>query len=159
MSHQRDLPVLPPFVRPSSLVFRYEYSLVLTTTFSFSDRDLARHDADFRGYGPGASYGLLANVYMVLDKSWCLARKIELVGGHLHSTITILMLLTFMIIHLFQFRSASVVLSPLGVLILACYWPKVTSDPICTLLACLQNSVVDSLASLVSACLTSPLKF
>ena len=96
LSHQRDLPVLPPFVRPSSLVFRCEYSLVLTTTFFFSDRDLARHDADFRGYGPGASYGLLANVYMVLTGA---------LGGSL------------------------------------------------------QNSVVDSLASLVSACLMSPLKF
>ena len=37
--------------------------------------------------------------------------------------------------------------------LLLCYLPKVTYDPICALLACLQYSVVDSLASLVSACL------
>ena len=36
MSHQRDLPVLPSLDRPSSLAFRYEFSLVLTTPFFFS---------------------------------------------------------------------------------------------------------------------------
>ena len=41
VSHQRDWPVLPSLVRPSTLAFRYQFSLVLATPFFFSEDDAA----------------------------------------------------------------------------------------------------------------------
>ena len=49
-----------------------------------------------------------------------------------------------MTIHLFQFRSARVVLSLFVVLVLVCYFPKVTCDPFCALLACFEGVQVET---------------